>query len=257
MGVTYVIPGRKLHVVAHFQSDVGCVREINQDVAGIFEGEDAVRGCLLLVADGMGGAAAGEVASRLAMDTVSQAYFDPASADDSPAEALGSALVAGNQAIYARGTQNLAMSGMGTTCSTVAITGPDYHVAHVGDSRVYAIENGSIEQITQDHSLAAEMRRRAGGEEIAMGVPTNVLTRCLGVSNEVDVDLFSRRGAVRPGLSLLLCSDGLTNMVDDATICRLVSENTPEEACAQLVERARANGGPDNITVLIARVEAA
>jgi serine/threonine protein phosphatase PrpC len=251
----YSIPDTDLALVSHYASDVGCVREINQDVAGIFESEDATRGCLLLVADGMGGAAAGEVASREAVDTVSREYFTTGGAEIPAADALRAAMDEANLAIYRRSTEDIALSGMGTTCTALAIIGRDAHLAHIGDSRAYVVADGKIQQITLDHSLAEEMRRRAGGEELATPVPSNVLTRCMGVAKNAEIDVDSLPGALRPGMTFVLCSDGLSNMVSDDEIRQAASREAPDAACATLVQLARDAGGPDNITVLIARVQ--
>lgn len=252
---TFLIPGADLALVAHFETDVGCVRDINQDVAGIFEGEDASRGCLLLVADGMGGAAAGEVASRQAMDSVSHAYFDPAARELEVSDALREAMEEANLAIYQRSAEDASLSGMGTTCTALVVAGRSYHVGHIGDSRAYVVTDGTIEQITLDHSLAEEMRRRTGGNEPMAPVPSNVLTRCMGVGRVVEVDVYSPVTPLRAGLTFVLCSDGLSNMVSDDQILDAVTRLDPPQACQRLVQSARDAGGPDNITVLVARLQ--
>ncbi len=249
------IPGADLALEAHFVSDLGCVREINQDVAGIFEGHSNERGCLLVVADGMGGAAAGEVASQMALDEVAEAYFDPDEMDQMAPGALRLALERANAVIFRRSTEEIDLSGMGTTCTAVSVLGRNFFVAQIGDSRAYFLRDGEMEQVTVDHSLAEEMRRRSPDGQSARNVPTNVLTRCLGVSPSVEVDLFERMGALRGGDRLLLCSDGLTNMVERARICEVGSGQDPAAACQQLVAEARDGGGLDNITVLIAEVQ--
>ena len=141
-------------------SDVGCVRSNNEDSIGVFPGPDPSHGTLLVVADGMGGAAAGEVASRIAVDTVGERFF---ASEAAPGPALREAVEAGNAAIHVRSGEDPNLSGMGTTCTAVAVMGREVWFAHVGDSRAYLVEGGRLRQLTRDHSLAAEFERHAGG----------------------------------------------------------------------------------------------
>jgi protein phosphatase len=248
------IVGRNLTLIVHHLSDLGCVRDHNEDVVTFRASESPTRGSLLVLADGMGGAAAGEVASRLAADTVIRRYFDPALAGLDAQSALARAVLDANEAVFAASQSGSHLSGMGTTCTALAITGMDFFIAHVGDSRAYRIEDGSIEQLTEDHSLAEEMRRRSGGVQAPSHVPRNILSRCLGVGEIVDIDLIPHIGEVKPGLTLLLCSDGLSGLVPDTTILDHVRREPPDVACRRLIDAARTEGGPDNISVLIATV---
>jgi protein phosphatase len=231
-------------------SDVGCVRENNEDALGVFPGEDPARGTLMLVADGMGGAAAGEVASRLAVDTVADVYF--ATGNGTPGRALQVALLAANDAIHEKAGGDRDLAGMGTTCTAVAVIGRDLWWAHVGDSRAYLLDGSGLRQLTRDHSLAAEFERQGGG-----GAPPrarNVLTRCLGVVPEVQVDGEAKPVRLEDGAGLLLCSDGLTNLVDDGEIQQVLSMHHPDGACRSLVQLARERGAPDNVSVAVAKI---
>lgn len=233
-------------------TDIGCVRKNNEDSHGVFPSEDPLRGSLVMVADGMGGAAAGEVASGLAVEKVSSTYYDPASGN-SPAEALQTAVSRANAAIFARSGQDPSLGGMGTTCTVVAVIGKQAWFGHVGDSRAYLATGGELHQLTADHSLAAEFERQGG----AGGAPArakNVLTRCLGVKPEVKVDVSESPIPLSVDSSLILCSDGLTNLVEDGEILHMASMHLPDGACKRLVDLARERGAPDNITVIIGRV---
>lgn len=249
-----VIAGRGLGLVVHYLTDLGCVRGHNEDEVTFRATDDPQRGCLLVIADGMGGAAAGEVASRLAAETVMTRYFDPSLAGLDAQAALARAVLEANEAVYRSSQSEARLAGMGTTCTALAILGADFYVAHVGDSRAYRIADGKIDQLTEDHSLAEEMRRRSGGLTAPSHVPRNILSRCLGVGDNVDIDLIPHVGEVRAGLTLVLCSDGLSGVVPDDVILDVVRREPPDAACRTLVDAARAAGGPDNITVLIASV---
>jgi protein phosphatase len=240
------------YLAVAFESDLGCVRKNNEDSAGVFPGEDPARGSLLVVADGMGGAAAGEVASKTAVESVREAYFRPDSGS-SPAEALTNAVVAANEAIYRKAIEHTNLAGMGTTCTAVAVVGREISFAHVGDSRAYLASGGELRQLTRDHSLAAEYERTGDGGAAAARAK-NVLTRCLGVKPEVKVDGAEGAISLPDDGTLVLCSDGLTNQVEDGEILHMVAMHLPEGACRRLVQLARERGGPDNITVVVARM---
>jgi len=235
------------------ESDIGCVRKNNEDSAGVFPGEDPARGTLLVVCDGMGGAAAGEVASRTAVETVREEYFK-ADPGVSPVAALESAVQAANEAIYRKAMENPDLGGMGTTCSAVVVVGREFWFAHVGDSRAYLATGGELHQLTRDHSLAAEYERTGDGGAAAARAK-NVLTRCLGVRPDVKVDTPDAGAVPFPeGATLVLCSDGLTNQVEDGEILHMVAMHLPKGASQRLIQLARERGGPDNITVIVARL---
>jgi protein phosphatase len=232
-------------------SDVGCVRSRNEDAQRVHPGESHERGSLCIVADGMGGAAGGEVASGIAVEKVQQIYYANGTTG-TPAQALGSALEAANVAIYLKSEEDASLAGMGTTCTAIGIVGRALWWGHVGDSRAYRAHDGSIEQLTRDHSLAAELERQ-GGSGGAPARARNVLTRCLGVREAVRVDVG---GPVPLGIGdvVVLCSDGLSNQVEPAEILDAVTSLPPDGACRSLVRLARLRGGPDNITVLVGAI---
>jgi protein phosphatase len=232
------------------RSDVGCVRENNEDFFGVFSTGDPARGALLVVADGMGGAAAGEVASRLAVETTHEQFFRSPPTTD-PATALRSALEIANRVIHSRARSEPRLAGMGTTCTAVAVRDRRLWHAHVGDSRAYLVHASGIRQITRDHSLAAEIER-TGGTHVA-GVE-NILTRCLGPEPLVELETGEETSPLESGMRIVLCSDGLTNQVEDGEIHQLVSMRGPEGACGRLVDLARERGAPDNVTVVVAEV---
>ena len=160
---------------------------------------------------------------------------------------------AANAAIFERADRDDRLVGMGTTCSAVAMAGEELTFGHVGDSRVYLVENGRIDRMTRDHSLAAEFERK-GGSVQAPPRARNVLTRCLGVKADVEVDVPPAPVQVSPGSTLVLCSDGLSNVVEDGEILQLAGSYPPDGACQRLVQLARERGAPDNVTVIVARV---
>ncbi|MEP7027297.1 MAG: HD domain-containing phosphohydrolase [Candidatus Eisenbacteria bacterium] len=251
---TIALPGRASLVVAG-RTDLGCKRSNNEDAFGVFEYESA-RGTLLVLADGMGGAAAGEVASRLAVDTLSAAYGEGKRAK-SAGEELRRGIEAANRVIHAQAAADARQQGMGTTCTAASIVGLDLTIGHVGDSRAYLVRAGGIEQLTLDHTLAAELERVAGDRLPAPEGASHLLTRSLGSLAEVTVDISAAPIRLEPGAVLVLCSDGLSNMVEDAELAEIVTGEPPAEACETLIELARERGGPDNITLLVARVQGA
>lgn len=238
-------------------SDIGFRRRNNQDSYAVRMAGDRdqwdERGHLFLVADGMGGHAVGELASKIAADTIPHTYHKLGG--QSARAALKSAVLAGNAAINARGELNRDFTRMGTTCSTLALCAEGAIIAHVGDSRVYRVRGERIEQLTFDHSLQWELLRqgRMSPEEIFRREPRNVITRSLGPSPNVQVDVEGPY-PIRAGDSYLLCSDGLSGLVGDEEIGAVVRELSPPDACRLLVDLANLRGGPDNITVVVVRV---
>jgi HD-GYP domain-containing protein (c-di-GMP phosphodiesterase class II)/serine/threonine protein phosphatase PrpC len=244
--------GDKMLVVAG-ASDLGCVRGNNEDSFGIFGEEGSSRGVLLILADGMGGEAAGEVASSMAVDTVRGVYFGVNETIE-PVNALNRAVELANQAIFTRASSDHRFEGMGTTCTVSAIVGTEMIIGHIGDSRAYLVADGEITLLTRDHTLAAELADMAGTDNLAAGNASNVLTRCLGSRPDVEVDVTTEPISLEKDDVVVLCSDGLSNMVEASEIQEGVSESSPADACRRLVEMARERGGPDNITVQVARV---
>ena len=224
-------------------SSPGRVRATNQDWLGDFASADdgPDQGRLFVLADGMGGEAGGEIASRLAVDVVGKTYFERPS--EKPAEALEYSMMAANDTIHAQATASTELRRMGTTCTALVLRDSSAWVAHVGDSRAYRVRNGIAAPLTTDHSLADRGRAYA-----------HVLTRALGVQPKVQVDITS--APVQAGDIFLLCSDGLWGQVSDPDIGDIVkSEPDSEIASRRMVDLANAHGGPDNISALLVRVE--
>ena len=209
---------------------------------------------LFAVADGMGGAQAGEIASRLAAAAFRE-YHD---ADELRGEERVRAIIQeANRRIYERAQSDAQASGMGTTVTAAVVTGEQVAIGHVGDSRAYRIRGDELEQLTQDHSLVGDLIRsgRLTPEEAGAHPQRSVITRALGTDPEVDVDTLAVD--VEPGDVFLLCSDGLTTMLGDDEIRRTVRESRDlEEAGKALVKAANRRGGEDNVTVVLFAVEA-
>lgn len=239
-------------------TDVGRRRSSNQDrfIAQVIETR-AGPVVLLAVADGMGGAAGGEVASAHAVDELLRVVHEADPAEDD-AHTLMTAIAAANRAVFSHARRDPALYGMGTTLVAALIRGQRLVVGHVGDSRAYLIRGGSIRRLTADHSWVAEQVRRGEltEEEAATSSFRNILTRSVGVTEQVEPEL-SPPLALAPGDIVLLCSDGLHGVVDDATIARIAQAAEPEAAARRLVDLANERGGPDNITVVVARLSGA
>jgi len=239
------------------RTDLGRIRENNEDKFDFFEPEDvetlAKKGSFYAVADGMGGHAAGQIASEIALKTVIRAYY----ADPSPdvAGSLIRAVHEANSLIYDAARMIAERSGMGTTLTAVVIRADEAYAAHVGDSRAYLIREGKIRQITEDHSWVAEqVKRGALTEDEAQFSPfRNVITRSLGNMPTVEPDIIAEdlcRGDV-----ILLCSDGLSGSLTADEIRDLAVGKGPSQAAMDLVDAANDRGGADNITVLVIAVK--
>jgi protein phosphatase len=226
-------------------SDPGRTRRRNEDAY-------ALEPPLFAVADGMGGAQAGEVASRLAV----AAFRDFHAADELEPEARVAAIVAeANRRIHERAVSDVTVSGMGTTITAALLDRDTIVVGHVGDSRAYLLREGTLEQLTEDHSLVADLLRsgQLTPEEAETHPQRSVITRALGTDPDVDVDTFTIQAAA--GDLLLLCSDGLTTMLGDDEIAAAVQEQGKLKASAKaLVRAANRRGGEDNITVVLVRL---
>jgi protein phosphatase len=230
-------------------SDVGRQRANNQDACG--EGRTRAGARWMMVADGMGGHAGGETASRIALETVASLL---ASADSASATALGAAFEAANRAIFEAAERDRALAGMGTTGVAVLFGGDEAWVANVGDSRAYRVRDRALEQITADHSLVAEMQRRGllTAAEALIHPRRNELLRSLGVEPSVTVDLHTLDLAA--GDLFLLCSDGLSGVLRDVEIAEVLASEPPARAVRTLVDFANRLGGPDNVTVQVALI---
>jgi protein phosphatase len=238
------------------ETDVGIRRSHNQDSHVVMPASDEEqwlqRGHVFLVADGMGAHAVGELASKMAVDNVPHIYSKHAR--EGAAASLHKAFVETNATIHTRGQQNREFRGMGTTGSAMVMRPEGIWIGHVGDSRVYRVRRGVIEQLSFDHSLLWEMARRQGkNPEELQGIPPNVIVRSLGPEPLVQVDVEGPH-PVLPGDVYLLCSDGLSGQVTDREMGAVVSSLPPKEAARFLMHMANLSGGPDNITVIVARV---
>ncbi len=247
------------------RTDKGQVRDNNEDSVV----EDPAIG-LLVLADGMGGYNAGEVASQIATGTVldtvrdgwstlSKGRIDAASGKRVESLLLHKAFRTANSAIYGAALRDPKHKGMGTTVIACLLLGDRISIAYVGDSRLYRFRDGRLQAITRDHSLVEELVARGhySRDEAAHLVRRNIVTRALGIDPEVEIDLIEE--SLEVGDIILLCSDGLTDMLDDAAIeLALVQFGDNVEAAAELlIGKANARGGHDNITVALARIEAA
>ena len=244
-------------------TDVGVKRTNNEDNYLI---NDELG--LFVVCDGMGGHVGGEFASAIAVNTVEEVLsnfeyhegefgtFDP---DEGPVEVVREKLryavrLAGKR-IFEKAQEEPEYRGMGTTCIALLMDGGNAFLSHVGDSRAYVVREGRIEQLTEDHSLVNE-KIKAGlitPEQARTHKLKNIITRSLGYTEDVEIDVQVR--AVRRGDHFLMCSDGLSNLVETGEIGEIVLDAGPQEAARRLIELACERGGDDNVTVLIARVD--
>lgn len=228
-------------------SDIGKTREINQDA---FCAHDNV----FILCDGMGGHKAGEIASNEAVADIDAVLGELMNEEGGIFVKITSAVNHANNRVYRMSLENPVYSGMGTTCDVCVITQDGVHIGHVGDSRVYMYSSGGLFQITKDHSLVEEMidSGEISRSEAESFVSKNYITRALGTQPGVRTDTYL--AAFKPGDILLMCSDGLTNMVPEIDIAYVLSSKmTLEEMAKELISRANDNGGPDNITVVLVR----
>jgi serine/threonine protein phosphatase PrpC len=236
-------------------TDVGRIRAGNED--NLYADADQERG-LFIVADGMGGHAAGEVASEMAVQIVARELGEVADVGDAETGALMTrALKAANAAIYERTIVEAEKQGMGTTASCLLLGQGQYRIGHIGDSRIYLMRDGTFRQLTKDHSYVQE-QVDAGfltPEQARYHPYSNVITRCVGANADVEVDLL--HGTLQAGDLFLLASDGLTGMVDDPLLRRLIeARQSPGRMVDALINEANRRGGLDNITAIIVQVQA-
>lgn len=240
------------------QSDKGRVRENNEDACGHFVPDDdrerEEKGLLFLVADGMGGHRGGEIASSLAVDSIVSAFMTATDADR--IGVLVSAFAHANSLILTESATDTTLFGMGTTCTAMTLHGGFAYFAHVGDSRAYLLRDDQLTQMTSDHSLVGEMVRSGiiTNEDARTHPRRNVITRSLGIQEQVVTDTPNTPLALAGGDVFLLCSDGLTSFVEDSTIASVLASHGAVKACAELISLANDGGGKDNITVLVVKV---
>lgn len=230
-------------------TDVGQKRNMNQDY--VYTSENPVGNLpnLFVVADGMGGHNAGDFASKY---TVKQLVkLIESSEETNPIKIMRQSIELANMQLLQKANENSELMGMGTTLVAATIVKEYIYIANIGDSRLYIINSG-IRQITKDHSLVEEMIRLGEIErEDAKNHPDkNIITRAIGAAEEISVDFFEMK--LEKEDTVLMCSDGLTNMIDDNEICQIIkNQKTPEQKAKKLVETANKNGGKDNIAVII------
>ena len=237
-------------------TDIGQHRQNNEDslFVGDSDGDRGDRGdreqSLFIVADGVGGQPAGEVASRLLTDRLPPILLNMDGSTLDSCQQLVKAIQEANQVLVDTAVGKPEWQGMSTTVVAVRILSGEINVANVGDSRAYLVRNQTIKQISEDHTVLAEQQRLGVAEdELSTGM-SHILTRCLGLDKEVEVSALSM--PMEEGDRILLCSDGLTDSLSEEVIRSIVlSTSTPGEGCRMLVELANRNGGRDNITVLL------
>ncbi|AWV91494.1 Stp1/IreP family PP2C-type Ser/Thr phosphatase [Bradymonas sediminis] len=245
------------------KTDVGMKRAHNEDNILLVPEER-----LYLVADGMGGHASGEVASEMAVQTLSD-FFEETSKDQEitwpykmekgreyEANRLNAGIKLSNLRIFESATQNPAQRGMGTTIVALLIVDDTAYFGHVGDSRIYRLREGKLTQVTEDHSLLNDYIKMKDltEEEIENFPHKNVIVRALGMKETVQVDVNSEKP--QPGDTYMLCSDGLNGMITDDVIRQIMVDNYDdlEQCCTELIDAANANGGTDNITVAVVQI---
>lgn len=243
------------------KSDVGMRREKNEDRYLINEDID-----LFMVADGMGGHVGGEYASNLAVQTVNDIFSEIAEDEEAKFLKMNKinpedvnaqikfAVQTASSKIYDEAEHDPNLKGMGTTSVLMLVRNNRIYIANVGDSRGYLLRDGEIVQLTEDHSLVGEQLRAGVISEVAARGHKlkNIITRSVGFQKDVEIDVVVK--VPKEGDKYLLCSDGLTNMVDDKEILEVVQDNDLEEACHVLIDMANTRGGDDNITVILTEI---
>ena len=248
------------------QSDIGCLRQNNEDSFGYWEPEDDQlflrKGRLAVVADGMGGYEGGQEASRLAVETLVAVYRD--FSGDDPQQALVEGLQTAHEQIRQYSVAHPELRGMGTTCTAAAIVrvgdGAAQHDAlyyvHVGDTRLYLIRDGQITRVTRDHSYVGRLVEAGmiSAEQAEHHPQRNILTAALGTNPDLIMDSPLQPEPLRPQDVLVICTDGLWGQMRDSEILDAIQNKSAEQAGRELIELARERGGPDNITVEILRL---
>lgn len=248
----YKLVWDKYELAASVLTDVGCQREVNEDCGRyVHPGETrlAEKGVLLLVADGVGGNAAGEVASRTAADVISRVYYDH---EGDMQSSLVAAFREANREIQQAAQEQPALAGMGTTCSALAVKDGAAISANVGDSRLYLVRDNEIYLMTEDDSVVGNMVKHGliTREQARVHPDKNVIINALGGAAEISVATWDAPLPIRLGDRFVVCSDGLSDLVEDKEIKNFVANPAPlDAACHHLVALAKERGGHDNITV--------
>lgn len=234
------------------KTDIGKEREQNQDYYYIPDANDDIK--LYILADGMGGYKGGEIASKLATESVKQYIYDNFETTEKQKEGIlklvKDAILYANFKVYERSKQTEDLGGMGTTLEVCLIYNNKAYIGHIGDSRIYRIRKGLIRRLTKDHSYVQKLIEdgKITRQEALTHPKKNMLTKALGCTPYVEPDIRARN--IEQNDILIMCSDGLTNMISEETICEVVREN-PNVAADELIKRANQSGGYDNITVVI------
>lgn len=241
-------------------TDVGLVRDRNEDSASYWEpqndAEFRLKGRLAVVADGMGGHEGGQLASDIAVRTLCEVYRD--SADSDPPGALACALRQAHQRIRGYAVAHPQYRNMGTTCTAAVLRGNRFWFAHVGDSRLYLVHDGSLRRMTRDHSYVNQLVEYGiiTSDEAEIHPQRNVLIAALGIGrDDFPTEVPAEPTPIAPGDTLVLCTDGLWTHVAELELLQLVHANPPSDACRELIRLAKSRGGTDNITVEILRVD--
>ena len=230
--------------------DIGRKREVNQDFVFVSDTPIGNLPNLLVVADGMGGHKAGDFASRFAVESLKECLEK--NTEDRPEAAIRAAIQTANQKLIEAAKQDVRLEGMGTTLIVATVIEHTLYFANIGDSRLYLL-NDDIKQLSRDHSFVQEMVRLGGinAEEAKHHPDKNIITRAIGAKEQVEIDFFEYR--LKKGDIILMCTDGLSNMMEDEEMYRIVkSSRDIVEAVERLIERANENGGKDNIGVVLA-----
>jgi serine/threonine protein phosphatase PrpC len=241
-------------------TDIGCARENNEDYYGYAEPESdsefALRGRLVIIADGMGGHEGGQIASGLAVNVLRQTFLEGPAGD--PAAVLASAFRSAHAAIHEHALEHPELKGMGTTCTAAVLRDGWLTYGHVGDSRLYFLRDGAIASLTRDHSYVQQLLDNGviTPEQAKVHPGRNILTSALGVESAVQAELADAPVALQPADVLLLCTDGLHGLVSDDEMAAIASTKPPRQACQDLVDLAKSRGGFDNITLQIVRIDA-
>jgi len=239
-------------------SDVGCQRENNEDSLGYWESPDdstfARLGRLAIVADGMGGCEGVQFASRIAVETVEEIYSS--SSDPDPQERLLEGFRQAHARIQERARENPGLHGMGTTMTALALIGDSLFYAHIGDSRLYLLRAGKLRVVTRDHSLVSRLVETGiiRAEDADNHPQKHVLTAAVGVAEDIQPDFSTVPVTLEKADVLLLCTDGLWGQVSEPELAEALAGKAPLDACRSLVQLAKDHGGPDNITLQIARL---
>ena len=247
----------ELRITVGAVTDVGQVRDHNEDALGYCQPRErevlAERGRLYLVADGMGGHVAGEVASECVVRTVMASYYE--SQAPTVRQGLSEAIQQANAALYEATSGEESRSKMATTLVGAVVRGRQLHVANIGDSRAYLLREDTIRQLTEDHSFVTELvkRGRISEEEAASHPQRNIVTRALGTQPTVEADFYEE--GIQPGDTVLLCTDGLWGEVSEEEMVQMATRPLdPKGMASELVALANQRGGPDNITVIILQI---